>query len=64
MGVTGNCAVVGCTQNTKVSNWKESICETHGQPHKNCPCNQPSTAFPVKTVVYITVSSGLKPGDE
>ena len=52
MGGTGNCAVVGCTQNTKkISNWKESICETHGQPHKNCPCNQPCTlyCFPSKT---------------
>ena len=32
MGGTGNCVVV--VQNTKkISNWKESICETHGQPH-------------------------------
>ena len=51
MGGTGNCAVIGCTQNTtKISNWKETICETHGQPHKNCPCNQPYTFcyFPSK----------------
>ena len=52
MGGTGNCADVGCTQNTKkISNWKESIFETHGPPHKNCPCNQPYTLyyFPSKT---------------
>ena len=46
MGGTGNCAVVVCIQNTKkISNWKESICETHDQPHKNCPCNQPYTLY-------------------
>ena len=37
MGGTGNCAVVGYTQNSKkISNWKESICET---------CNQPYTLY-------------------
>ena len=46
MGGTGNCAVIGCTQNTKkISNWKESICETHDQPHNNYPCNQPYTLY-------------------
>ena len=30
MGGTANCAVVVCIKNTtKISNWKESICETH-----------------------------------
>ena len=33
MGGTGNCTVVGYTHNTKkLSNWKESIFETHDQP--------------------------------
>ena len=46
MGGTGKCTVVVRIQNTKkISNWKESICEIHGQPHKNCPCNQPYTLY-------------------
>lgn len=34
-----SCAVNGCSNNNKkISVWKESHCEVHGDLHKNCPC--------------------------
>lgn len=44
--VTGNCAVIGCTNSSyTLKKWKKEVCSIHNTPKKVCECQRPFHLF-------------------